>query len=58
MFPFTENKKPAERFRVSGPKLPKIASYIMSAISGTHRRRHAMRVVVMTMMYMKQHPDS
>jgi len=49
-----ENEKPAERFRVSGPKLLKSA-VIKSAISGAHRRRHATRMMVMAMMEMRQH---
>jgi hypothetical protein len=52
------NKKPAERFRVSGPKLLKSAGYVKSAISGVHRRRRAMRGMVMAMMDMRQHPET
>jgi hypothetical protein len=49
------NKKPAERFRVSGPELLKSACYFKSATSGVHRRRRAMRGMVMAMMQMRQH---
>jgi len=49
------NKKPAERFRISGPELLKSAGYIKSAVSGGHRRRRAIRGMVMAMMDMKQH---
>jgi hypothetical protein len=52
--PISENKKPAERCRVSGPELLKIAVYL-SLQSQVHPRRRAVRVMMMAVVEMRQH---
>jgi len=56
--PLDKTKSPLSVDRVSGPELLKTACLELSLQSQVHRRRHAMRMMVVAMMEMRLHAKS